>query len=78
MGAQTMASRPKRQQQIETDDAVLTRVLEFTEWVKRNVVLVGGVAGVLVLLLVPGGPESPGGQRRDRVPPGRAGGAVRR
>jgi predicted negative regulator of RcsB-dependent stress response len=51
MAAQSIARRPKRAQQIETDDVVLAKAIEFTEWARRNVTLVVGVAVVLVVVL---------------------------
>jgi predicted negative regulator of RcsB-dependent stress response len=51
MGAQSVASRAKRPQQVEPDDAVLARVLLFTEWARKNLVLVGVVTAALVILI---------------------------
>ena len=51
MVAQSIASRPRRPQQTEPDDAVLARALEFGEWARKNIVLVSAVGIVLVLLV---------------------------
>lgn len=49
MVAQSIARRTKRQQQVEADDAVLARALEFTEWARKNIKLI--VTGGIVLAL---------------------------
>jgi predicted negative regulator of RcsB-dependent stress response len=51
MVAQSIASRPKRPQQTEPDDIVLARALQFTEWARKNIVIVTGAAVVLLLLI---------------------------
>jgi len=51
MAAQSIASRPRRSQQAEPDDVVLARALQFTEWAKKNVVIVVVSAVVLVALI---------------------------
>ncbi|MQA92403.1 MAG: tetratricopeptide repeat protein [Gemmatimonas sp.] len=51
MAAQSIASRPRRPQQAEPDDAILARVLQFTEWARRNVVIVVGVVVALAVLI---------------------------
>jgi predicted negative regulator of RcsB-dependent stress response len=51
MAAQSIASRPKRAPQTESDDVVLARALEFTEWARRNVMIIGIVAAVLVVTI---------------------------
>lgn len=51
MVAQSMARRSKRQQQVEPDDVVLARAIEYTEWARQNIRLVAGVAIALAVLL---------------------------
>jgi predicted negative regulator of RcsB-dependent stress response len=51
MVAQSIASRPKRPQQTEPDDIVLARALQFTEWARKNIVIVAGAAVVLLVLI---------------------------
>lgn len=51
MAAQTIASRSRRPQQAEPDDIVFARVLQATEWAKRNRVLVIAVGVALVVLI---------------------------
>lgn len=51
MVAQSMARSPKRAQQVEPDDAVLARAIEFTEWARRNTAIVIGVAVVLFVVI---------------------------
>jgi predicted negative regulator of RcsB-dependent stress response len=53
MAAQSIASRPRRPQQTEPDDAVLARALQFAEWARRNIILI--IAGAVVLVLLLGG-----------------------
>jgi predicted negative regulator of RcsB-dependent stress response len=53
MAAQSIASRPKRRPQTEPDDVVLARALEFSEWARKNVMLIS-VLGVAVVVLVGG------------------------
>jgi len=53
MAAQSIASRPRRPQQTEPDDAVLARALQFAEWARKNVILIV-TGGVLVVLLLGG------------------------
>ncbi|MEX0912771.1 MAG: tetratricopeptide repeat protein [Gemmatimonadota bacterium] len=52
MAAQSIASRPRRQQ-TEPDDAVLARALQFSEWARRNMVIVV-VSAVAIVVLVGG------------------------
>jgi predicted negative regulator of RcsB-dependent stress response len=51
MAAQSIASRPRRPQQAEPDDVVLARALQFTEWARKNAVIVVVSAVVLVVLI---------------------------
>jgi predicted negative regulator of RcsB-dependent stress response len=51
MAAQTIASRARRPPQTEPDDVVLARALQFTEWARKNVVLVVSIGVALVVLL---------------------------
>lgn len=51
MVAQSMARSPKRAQQVQPDDAVLARAIEFTEWARRNTAIVIGVAVVLFVVI---------------------------
>jgi predicted negative regulator of RcsB-dependent stress response len=53
MAAQTIASRPRRPQQTEPDDIMFARAVQFTEWARRNIVLVVAVA-VTALVLIGG------------------------
>lgn len=51
MAAQSIASRPRRQQQqTEPDDAVLARALEFAEWSRKHATLVVVIAVAAVVL----------------------------
>lgn len=52
MVAQSTARRPRRAQKVESDDALLTKAIEITEWVRRNS---GVVIGVAVALIVAAG-----------------------
>lgn len=51
MAAQSIAGRPRRAQQTEPDDVILARALHFSEWARRNVMLVSIVAVVLVVTI---------------------------
>lgn len=50
MVAQSIASRSRRPQ-AEPEDELMGRALEVADWMRKNVILIGGVFGVLVLLL---------------------------
>src|SRR5690606_17516956 len=50
MVAQSIARRPKRAQHVETDDAVMAKAIEITEWARRHGRLVIGVAVALLVV----------------------------
>jgi predicted negative regulator of RcsB-dependent stress response len=51
MATQSIASRHRKPQHAEPDDAVLARVLQFSEWARKNMVLlVGTLATILILV----------------------------
>jgi predicted negative regulator of RcsB-dependent stress response len=51
MSAQPIASRPRGPQRIDSDDVVIARALEFTQWAKRNIrmIVIGAVAATLLV-----------------------------
>jgi len=51
MVAQSIASRSKRAQKVEPDDALVARAVQIAEWTRNNVVVVGVVAALLVALV---------------------------
>ncbi|MEX2583554.1 MAG: tetratricopeptide repeat protein [Gemmatimonadota bacterium] len=65
MAAQSIASRPRRSQQTEPDDIVLARALQFTEWARKNVVIV--VVGAVALAVLIGGLLWYRAQRAERL-----------